>query len=61
MLLTTEEVVAAIGNLDKLEQEYHQKYLAFYNKFCSWEDGQASRNVAKKVFGLKGDLNEADN
>ncbi len=60
LLFTTEEVIEAIKNVDKLKKEYHEKYVAFYDKFCGWEDGTASERVANEVFGLKGDLNETE-
>lgn len=55
ILFTTEEVIAAINNIDQIKQQYQKKYDAFYEKYCSWEDGQASRKVAEAVFQLKGD------
>lgn len=54
LLFTTEEIVAAVNNIDGLQQDYQQKYNAFYEKYCSWEDGNASGRVAEEVFGLKG-------
>ena len=54
LLFTTEEIITAIGNIDKLELEYHKKYVAFYDKYCAWEDGHASQKVAEEVFQLKG-------
>lgn len=60
LLFTTEEIITAVNKIDKLSQDYHQKYLAFYEKYCSWEDGTASERVANAVFGLKGDLNETE-
>jgi CDP-glycerol glycerophosphotransferase len=60
LLFTTEEIITAINNIDRLQQEYHKKYAAFYDKYCAWEDGHASEKVAKAVFNLKGDRNEAD-
>ena len=53
MLFTTEEIIKAIKNINELKQTYQEKYDAFYEKFCSWEDGQASRKVAEAVFDLK--------
>lgn len=53
LLFTTEEIIDAFKNMNKIEDEYKDKYDAFYEKFCSWEDGQASRKVANAVFGLK--------
>lgn len=55
LLFTTEEIITAVNNIDKLKSEYQKKYDAFYEKYCSWEDGQASRKVAEAVFQLKGD------
>ncbi|MDD3172357.1 MAG: bifunctional glycosyltransferase family 2 protein/CDP-glycerol:glycerophosphate glycerophosphotransferase, partial [Herbinix sp.] len=60
LLFTTEEIITAVNDIDKLQKEYQQKYVAFYDKYCSWEDGNASRKVANAVFGLKGDLNETE-
>ena len=54
ILLTTQELIDSIINIDKLLPQYQKKYDAFYEKFCSWEDGQASRKVANEVFGLEG-------
>lgn len=54
ILTTTEELIDAFGNVDQLQQQYQEKYDAFYEKFCFWEDGQASRKVANEVFGLEG-------
>ena len=55
LLFTTQEVIDAINNIDKIKQMYQKKYDAFYEKYCAWEDGQASRKVAEAVFQLKGD------
>lgn len=52
LLFTTEEIVDAVHRIDQLKDEYQAKYDAFYDKFCSWEDGQASRKVANAVFKL---------
>ena len=54
LLYTTEEIITAINHIDKLEQEYQDKYIKFYDKYCAWEDGHASRKVAEEVFNLKG-------
>ena len=52
LLFTNEEVVEAVRNIDEIAEQYEEKYEAFYEKFCSLEDGHASENIAKKVFGL---------
>jgi len=55
LLFTTDEVIDAINNIDEIKQKYQEKYDVFYEKYCSWEDGQASKRVAEAVFQLKGD------
>lgn len=53
LLFTTEEIIDAFKNMDKITNKYKEKYEAFYEKFCAWEDGQASRKVANAVFNLQ--------
>ncbi|HPU63265.1 MAG TPA: CDP-glycerol glycerophosphotransferase family protein, partial [Mobilitalea sp.] len=50
LLFTTEEVVDSIKNIDLIEQKYKSRYEEFYNRFCGWEDGQASKKVVESVF-----------
>jgi len=52
LLYTNEEVVEAIKQIDHISEEYQEKYDAFYERFCSLEDGHAAEKVAKKVFQL---------
>lgn len=51
MLFTTEEIVDSIRKLPELEDRYREKYDAFYEKYCSWEDGNASKKVVEAIFG----------
>ena len=53
LLFITEEIIDAIKNMDELTDKYKEKYDLFYDKFCAWEDGQASDKVAKAVFDLQ--------
>jgi CDP-glycerol glycerophosphotransferase len=52
LLFTNEEVVEAIHDIDHITEQYHEKYDQFYERFCSLEDGHASENISKRVFGL---------
>lgn len=51
MLLTNNDVVDAIKNIDKIEEQYKDRYEEFYNRFCCVDDGHASERVVKKIFG----------
>lgn len=48
-----EEVIDALTNLDKVIEEYEQKYLAFYDKFCFKGRGNASEEIINHVWGDK--------
>ena len=54
ILFTTEEIISSINNIKQIQEEYKDKYKKFYDRFCAWEDGQASRKVVEQVFDLKG-------
>ncbi len=53
LLFTTEEVIQAIQNIEAIKKKYEKRYDEFYERFCSWEDGHASENCVKEVFGLE--------
>lgn len=51
MLFDTDEVLRAMKNLPEIEEKYREKYDKFYDKYCAWEDGNATRKVVETVFG----------
>ena len=50
ILQTNDEVVEAIKNIDKVTEEYKDKYAEFYDRFCCIDDGHAAERVVKAVF-----------
>lgn len=50
LLYTNDEVVDAIKNIDKINEQYHERYEEFYNRFCALDDGHAARRIVEKVF-----------
>lgn len=50
MLFTTEEIIASLKDLAGLRETYKEKYEAFYEKYCGWEEGNSSRKVVEEVF-----------
>ncbi|MCL2115476.1 MAG: bifunctional glycosyltransferase family 2 protein/CDP-glycerol:glycerophosphate glycerophosphotransferase [Methanobrevibacter sp.] len=52
LLFTTEEIIEAIANIDKITNEFKKQYNEFYNRFCYLDDGNASEKISKKVFDL---------
>ena len=49
LLYTTEEVIAAIRDIDAVQARFADRYDAFYERFCGWEDGHASEHIAQDV------------
>lgn len=50
-LYTNEELIEAIKNINQIENEYNDKYEAFYNTFCKYGHGDTSEEVIRIVFG----------
>ena len=40
----------AIKNIDKIKEQYKDRYEEFYNRFCCVDDGHAAQRVVEKVF-----------
>ena len=53
LLLTNDEVMDAIKNIDKIQEKYKDRYEEFYNRFCSVDDGNAAKRICEKVFDLQ--------
>ena len=53
LLKTTEEVIDALNNIDEIASQYSEKYDEFYERFCSIEDGNASKRIFEKVWDIK--------
>lgn len=50
LLLTNDEVIDAIKNIDKIQEQYKDRYEEFYNRFCCVDDGNAAKRVVEHVF-----------
>ena len=50
LLRTTEEIIDSVKHIDDINKEYKEKYDLFYERFCKWDDGNASENTVNKVF-----------
>lgn len=50
LLMTTEEVIKSIKNIEEIKKDYKSLYEEFYNNFCMWDDGHASKRTVKAVF-----------
>lgn len=53
MLFSTDEIIDAIRDLPQIRAEYREKYRLFCEKYCGWEDGNASQRVVEAVFGQR--------
>jgi len=48
--MTEDEVIDAIRNIDKVNEEYKDRYDEFCKRFCCLDDGNASKRVVETVF-----------
>ena len=48
--MTTDEIVDTIANIDEVNEEYKDRYEAFYNKFCHVDNGESAKNIVEKIF-----------
>ncbi|SCT50020.1 CDP-glycerol:poly(glycerophosphate) glycerophosphotransferase [Staphylococcus cohnii subsp. cohnii] len=44
------ELIIAIKNIEEVQKKYQEKYEQFYNKFCTFEDGNATTRIIERVF-----------
>ncbi|MDN4526069.1 bifunctional glycosyltransferase/CDP-glycerol:glycerophosphate glycerophosphotransferase [Fictibacillus fluitans] len=50
LLRDSEDVIRTIENIDEVMEQYKGNYERFYEKFCGWEKGNATKQVVKQVF-----------
>ena len=53
LLLTNDDVVDAIKNIDQIKEQYKDRYKEFYDRFCCVDDGNAAKRVVEAVFENK--------
>ncbi|OOC56758.1 MULTISPECIES: bifunctional glycosyltransferase/CDP-glycerol:glycerophosphate glycerophosphotransferase [Nocardiopsis] len=51
LLRTTDEVVDAVRDIDRVQDTHRARYEAFVNQFCPLDDGKAAARVVEQVFG----------
>ncbi|MDY0394131.1 CDP-glycerol glycerophosphotransferase family protein [Virgibacillus halophilus] len=50
ILRSTDEIVRSIKDIDGVQMSYRDKYRIFYERFCKWDDGDASKKTVEVVF-----------
>lgn len=50
LIKTNDELVNAIKNIDHVKSEYQEKYIKFYKRFCTFENGRAAKEIVNKFF-----------
>ncbi|SES88632.1 CDP-glycerol glycerophosphotransferase [Oceanobacillus limi] len=50
LVFDTDEIIEKVKTINQVEVDYEQKYRAFREKYCSLEDGFASKRVVDAVF-----------
>ncbi len=51
ILQTNDELVEALHHIDEVTERYKERYESFYERFCSVDDGNASKRAIEIVFG----------
>lgn len=49
LVFDTDQVIECILQKEKLMEEYKERYDAFYQKYCGWEDGKATERVVNAM------------
>lgn len=57
LLFTDDEVIHAIRNINEVQQQYAEVYEQFWNRFCSLDDGNASKRIVEKIFDINQNVN----
>ncbi|RIN83654.1 CDP-glycerol--glycerophosphate glycerophosphotransferase, partial [Mammaliicoccus sciuri] len=50
LLKDNESLIDAIQNIETVNESYKDKYDKFYEKFCSFEKGTATKQIVDKLF-----------
>jgi CDP-glycerol glycerophosphotransferase len=50
LLGSTDQVAAALEDLDAVRAQYEERYRAFSSRFCEFDDGEAAARVVDRVF-----------
>jgi CDP-glycerol glycerophosphotransferase len=51
LVTTTDELVGALSDLDRLRRDYADRYAVWRQRFCEYDDGNAADVVVATVFG----------
>ena len=55
LIRTSEELVTAIRNIDRVMEEYKERYDRFQHLFCDLDDGHASERVVDRMLEMAGE------
>ncbi|MGY0691302.1 CDP-glycerol glycerophosphotransferase family protein [Virgibacillus sp. FSP13] len=50
LVYDTDQIIENVLNIDKVQNDYQQKYTDFQHKYCLLEDGNASKRVVDELF-----------
>lgn len=49
IVMNNDEIINELSDFNKLVKTYKSKIDKFYNRFCSWDDGEAAKRIAEHV------------
>ncbi|MHA5050515.1 bifunctional glycosyltransferase/CDP-glycerol:glycerophosphate glycerophosphotransferase [Streptomyces sp. SD15] len=60
LVFSSAELVSAIGDIDRIQADYTERYRWFQREFCDLDDGYASARLADRLLIAGGDLAPGD-
>ena len=49
IVMNNDEIIEELKDFDKLTEKYKDRVESFHERFCTWDDGNASKRIAEKV------------
>ena len=49
IVMNNDEIIEELKDFERLTEKYKDRVESFHERFCTWDDGEASKRIAEKV------------
>ena len=49
IVMNNDEIIEELKDFERLTEKYKDRVESFHERFCTWDDGNASKRIAEKV------------